>query len=94
MNRTNIPDDHGMLFIFPTEENRVMWMKDTPHALDMLFIDSHGKIVFIAPDAEPYSTTMIRAEKPALAVLELAGRTAAKDNIHAGDVVTSPYFTP
>jgi uncharacterized membrane protein (UPF0127 family) len=43
--------DRGMLF--PLDRRGVirMWMKDTRIALDMLFIDSHGQIIYIRHNA-------------------------------------------
>ena len=43
--RDNIPDDHGMLFIMPRPDRYLFWMKDTPLALDIIFIDDNYTII-------------------------------------------------
>jgi uncharacterized membrane protein (UPF0127 family) len=94
MHRKHMPANHGMLFLFERELPVLMWMKDTPMPLDMLFIDSTGRIVYIAPNATPYSTRQIGARKPVRAVLELKGGTAGLRGITAGDRVIYPSFRP
>lgn len=94
MGRKTMPADHGMLFVFPQEIAAEMWMKNTPISLDMLFIDSHGRIVYIAQNTKPYSTTIISARQNVRAVLELKGGTAAARGITAGDSVIHPVFAP
>jgi uncharacterized membrane protein (UPF0127 family) len=52
MNRTSLAPDGGMLFVFPDEDRRTFWMKDTLVALDMLFVTEDGRVVQIS-HAEP-----------------------------------------
>lgn len=54
--RTSLPNDHGMLFVFPTDTETCFWMKNTPLALSIAFIDNQGTIVNVA-DMEPNTTT-------------------------------------
>ena len=44
MNRTDIPKDGGMLFVFPEREIKVQsfWMKNCPIDIDIVYLDSHG----------------------------------------------------
>ena len=92
--RKELPEDHGMLFIFEEDTYVEMWMKDTPISLDILFIDSHGKEVFITPKTKPDSTDIISARRDARAVLELAAGVAEKQGIKVGDQVVYSYFKP
>jgi uncharacterized membrane protein (UPF0127 family) len=94
MNRTDLPENYAMLFLFPDDRQRSMWMKDTPLPLDMLFVDKHGKILYIKQRATPNSTEEISFSTPARAVIEMLGGTAEKKNIQVGDSIIHPYFIP
>src|SRR3989344_6548757 len=45
MDKTSLPENHGMLFVFPDERETKMWMKDTKMPLDMIFMDTNYKII-------------------------------------------------
>ena len=47
MNRTYMPADHGMLFVFTAPRPIAMWMKNTLIDLDAAFIDACGRITQI-----------------------------------------------
>ena len=47
MNRTSMPDDRGMIFMFSREVGIPFWMKDTLIDLSIAFIDPNGAIVDI-----------------------------------------------
>jgi len=87
MYRSSMPEDHGMLFIFPDEVERSFWMKNTLIPLDMLFIASDGRIVGIAADATPLTTTARSVGQPSRYVLETNGGWAARHGVRAGDRV-------
>jgi uncharacterized protein len=92
----SLPADRGMLF--PLERPGVMrmWMKNTLIPLDMLFIDSHGEIIFIQHNAKPQSEAIITTPAPVItpvkAVLELAGGECARRRIEQGNWVVHPLF--
>jgi uncharacterized membrane protein (UPF0127 family) len=86
-------DEHaGMLFVFPGNQQPTMWMKNTYISLDLLFIDEHGRIEYIAAQATPLSLSIIQSPKPALAVLELKGGASDRFGIKVGDSVLHPSF--
>ena len=74
----DVPDRHGMLFIFETDAVRRFWMKNTQIPLDMLFFDSAGHLVSLIRSAEPFSLTPRVSTGPVRYVLEINGGEAAK----------------
>ena len=76
MGRNSLDKDAGFLFdvnLIPSDMEIAMWMKDTLIPLDMLFMDSEGKIYYIHENAVPYSTNAIMAPSRPRAVLEING---------------------
>ena len=92
MFRKELPDGRGMLFDFETDRNVAMWMKNTLIPLDMIFIRNDGRISNIAENTEPMSTRIIPSRGAVRAVLEVAGGTAKRLGIQAGDRVAHPMF--
>jgi uncharacterized protein len=92
MFRRSLAPDRGMLFDFARVEPVSMWMQNTYIPLDMLFIRPDGSVARVAENAEPLSTRTIPSGESVLAVLELAGGTAARLGIKAGDRVEHPLF--
>jgi hypothetical protein len=92
MFRRRLAADAGMLFLYPDDRVISMWMKNTLIPLDMLFIGADGRIVQIAERAVPGSMAMVSSDRPARAVLELNGGTAARLRIKPGDRVLYRSF--
>jgi uncharacterized protein len=86
MNRTSMAADHGMLFKFEQSRQVLMWMKNTPLPLDMLFIDEAGTVTRIAKETTPFSETIVPSGGPVRYVLELNAGTADRRGISAGDM--------
>ncbi|MBU2158924.1 DUF192 domain-containing protein [Patescibacteria group bacterium] len=53
--RTSIPENYGMLFVFPAKDLHGFWMKDMQFAIDMIWINEEGIIVGIEREATPES---------------------------------------
>jgi uncharacterized membrane protein (UPF0127 family) len=87
MDRQSMAADHGMLFRFDQTRDVLMWMKNTPLSLDMLFIAENGRIARIAENTVPFSETVIPSGSPVRYVLELNAGTAAKTGVAVGDRV-------
>jgi uncharacterized membrane protein (UPF0127 family) len=86
-------DEHtGMLFMFPENKPVSMWMHNTYISLDILFLDAHGKINYIAAQATPQSDTIIGPPTPEFAVLELKGGACEHFGIKVGDTVSHKNF--
>jgi uncharacterized membrane protein (UPF0127 family) len=82
----------GMLFVFPSAQAQSFWMKNTLIPLDLLFIASDGRIIRIAANAKPMSEATIDSMGVVREVLEIAGGTAERLAITAGDHVSHPAF--
>lgn len=85
-----LPDDHGMLFLFERAQYTSFWMKDTYLSLDLVFIRGDGTISNIARHARPHSLEPIPSSAAVVAVLELLGGTADRIGLAPGDRVTLP----
>lgn len=92
MFRTDLADNGGMLFWpYPPEgPPRVasFWMKNTPSALDIIFIRADGTVAHIAENAVPFDETPLSSGEPVGAVLEIKGGRAAALGIAEGDKVS------
>jgi uncharacterized membrane protein (UPF0127 family) len=85
MYRPHMPEMAGMLFIFPREEVRSFWMKNTYISLDILFINDVQEIVTIQPNTQPLSTQSVPSYKPARYVVEVNAGFTSKYQIKEGD---------
>jgi uncharacterized membrane protein (UPF0127 family) len=82
-----MPESAGMLFIFPQEEVRSFWMKNTYIPLDIIFVDASREIVTIQSNTQPLSTEPVPSYKPAKYVIEVNAGFTSKHNIKEGDRV-------
>lgn len=89
MYRTEMQPDHGMIFVFDHMQPIRMWMKNTPLALDMLFVNGSGVVTSVVSNAPPYSESIIAPREQAQFVVELIGGAAEKQGIEPGDHVMS-----
>ncbi|MBM5810944.1 MAG: DUF192 domain-containing protein [Gammaproteobacteria bacterium] len=88
----SLPADSGMLFLFETPQHASFWMKNTFIPLDIVFIDADGRVVNVAEDTQPLSLSPIRSTGLVTTVLELAGGTADRIGLSAGDRVEHRSF--
>ena len=91
MFREDMPDDHGMLFVFDQNQLVAFWMKNTVMPLDLLFIGEDGRIRAVR-QGEPQSLASISPGEPVRYVLELKAGTAAREHIGKGDLVRHPVI--
>lgn len=92
MFREDMPEMHGMLFVFGSEDVRSFWMKNTLIPLDILFIEKTGRIQHIHPMAKPLDESMVTSGKPSYAVLEINGGMADKLGLDVGDYIFHEAF--
>lgn len=83
--RASVPGDYGMLFVFPQSDRYGFWMKDTLVPLDIFWLDSKGRVVFMARDVATSSyPDVFYPSAPALYVLETAAGFARARGIATG----------
>ncbi len=86
MHRQHLPENSGMLFVFPNAGIQAMWMKNTQIPLSVAFIDVQGTIINIA-DMEPNTLKPHYSVKTASFALEMNQGWFARNRIAAGDRV-------
>jgi len=89
MGRKSMPDDHGMIFVFPDEQPRAFWMMNTHIPLDLIYLDAAGRILSIH-QLKPFDATGVRSEGAAKYAIELNQGAAARAGIKKGDLLTIP----
>jgi len=92
--RRELAPDHGMIFLFPTEEQQSFWMKNTPIPLDMIFISGERKIVGIVENTVPFSLDGRSVSGRSQFVLEINGGISRRYGFKAGDSVRFQGFSP
>lgn len=90
----DLAPDQGMLFVHERPVIATMWMKNTYIPLDLLFINSRGRIVRILHNTKPFSLDTLSSLEPVTGVLELKGGESARQALRVGDQVVHPAFKP
>ena len=91
MERKNIPDGTGMIFIFEKDQILSFWMKNTPHPLSIAYISSEGTIKDLF-DMTPYSLSNITSTSSVRYALEVPQGWFDKNNIKKGDKINISQF--
>jgi uncharacterized protein len=89
MERTELAEDAGMLFVFDREEPRSFWMRNTLIPLSIAYIASDGRIVDIQ-DMQPLDETSHSSAAPAQYALEVNQGFFAERGIEVGNEVEIP----
>jgi len=93
MFRRELTEDQGMLFVYPDQSRRGVWMKNTLLALDVLFLSGDGKIVAMLKDLQPCRHEPCRiydSKIPARYMLELSSGFIDKHLLKVGQQITLP----
>lgn len=86
-----LPDNVVKLFVFGTEGEHSIWMKDMNYALDIMWATEDGEVVHIEPNVSPDSFPDSYASPiPAWYVIEANAGFAASNTIVVGDRVILP----
>lgn len=83
MFRDHMPENHGMLFVWPREQRVAMWMKNTRIPLSVAFISDDFRILNIA-DMEPHSLRAHSSRGPARYALEVNQGWFARNGVKEG----------
>lgn len=86
MERKNIPQGTGMLFVFENDQILNFWMKNTPTPLSIAYISKDGKIKDIL-DMQPFSLADVSSSSYVRYALEVPQGWFKKNGIAVGDVV-------
>ncbi|MCB0371009.1 MAG: DUF192 domain-containing protein [Bdellovibrionales bacterium] len=97
MNRTNLEKNSGMLFIFPNEEIRFFWMKNTFVDLSIAYINKNKKIIDIqdmmaATSALDENLPAYPSKDKAMYALEVNKDWFKKNNIKVGNSLQEIKF--
>jgi uncharacterized membrane protein (UPF0127 family) len=87
MGRTELPDNGGMLFVYPWRRVVRIWMAGVQIPLDVLFIDEKDTVMRIVTDLAPGSMRAICSGTPVSRVLEVGAGLVARLGIEIGDAV-------
>jgi uncharacterized membrane protein (UPF0127 family) len=86
MHRKAMPQQRGMLFVFPAAATQCFWMKNTLIPLSIAFLDETGRIVQIA-DMRPRSEDNHCSVAPVRFALEMNAGWFASRGLKAGDSI-------
>ncbi|MBI9065985.1 MAG: DUF192 domain-containing protein [Salinivirgaceae bacterium] len=87
MHRKSMQENHGMLFIFDTEERQSFWMKNTNIPLDLIFVNNDLHIVHIVKNCQPYSLKAIPSFEYARYVVEVNAGYCNEKGILVGSYI-------
>ena len=89
--RDSLPENRGMLFIFPEETLPTFWMKDMKFSLDFIWVRG-AKVVTLhpnvpSPEATATDLALYSPSEPIHFVLEVNAGFIAKHHIAVGDSI-------
>ena len=90
MNRYDLGSGDGMLFVWPGEDHRSFWMKNTPISLDILSFSSELTLVSRHENTVPFSKKRLPSGKPARYVVELKAGQAKLQGLKTGSLLILP----
>lgn len=93
MQRTVMPSQRGMLFVFPEVVRHCMWMRNTLLPLSVAFLDQNGRIINVE-DMQPKTEDNHCARKPARYALEMNLGWFKSRGLGAGFAITGIEKAP
>ena len=87
MYRSKLETNHAMLFVFPNEDYRSFYMKNTKIPLDIIYIAADSSIVSVQKNAKPFNEASLPSGTPAKYVLEINGGLYDEWQLEEGDKI-------
>lgn len=84
--REELPEDNGMLFVFPKQERRCFWMKRMLFPLDIVWLDGNKRVVMVEGRISPATYPQAFCAE-AMYVIELNAGQAENAGINKGQVL-------
>ena len=85
--RAGMPENSGMLFVFPTLRDASFWMKDTQIPLSIAFLDDTGRIISIQKMIPMNVEKRYRSDQAVRYALEVNQGWFVQNRIEIGDRV-------
>ncbi len=97
MNRNEMEEDKGMLFVYDNPQDLSFWMKNTLIPLDIIFIDEYRLVLnveeaLVEPNMPDNELTRYHSSGPAKWVVEINMGLSASNGIKTGTPVTIEYL--
>jgi uncharacterized membrane protein (UPF0127 family) len=86
MNREDLSEDTGMIFVYDDDHQAGFWMRNTLIPLSIAFVLENGTIIDIQ-DMEPETTELHRPDEKYRNAIEVNKGWFGRNNITVGDVV-------
>jgi len=84
-NKSMLPKDEGMLFVFEEEGIYPFWMQDMNFNIDIVWLDANGRVVYVVQNAAPESyPNLFTPTQNALYVWEVNAGFVADKGIDIG----------
>ena len=84
MYRKSMPNDHGMIFVFPDDKIRAFYMANTKIPLDIAFVAADGEVVSVK-SMQPMDLRITGSDRAAKYAIEMNLGDAATVGLNAGD---------
>jgi len=86
MFRESLPEDRGMLFVYPEPDKLSFWMENTKVPLSIAFVDDHGKILQIE-DMRPLDRGSVPSKYEVRYALEMNQGWFERAGVAVGDTL-------
>lgn len=92
MNRDHLCQNCGMIFVSSFDIPQVFWMKNTQIPLDIIFVNSQGKVINIAtavpePEVPDTKLKLYQSDLPSKYIIELNADISKKLKLVPGDFI-------